>query len=73
MNGDENRNAPKELADDELDAVAGGFNISTKQMTAVCSVCGAVVTVEAIRLPTFGRCPSCGKDAYFNAIGYKFL
>lgn len=72
MENEEKKTTQQPLAEEELDGVSGGNGSNTKTQTAVCSACNQIVLIAAPQLPSFGRCPRCGKEAYFNPIGYKF-
>ena len=72
MSEEKKLNEEKALSEEELNTVAGGAS-TPKTQTGVCSVCNEIVIITASRLPTFGRCPRCGKEAIFNQVGYKFM
>ena len=59
MNGNENKKAPEELADEALDAIAGGAGApSFANSTGSVKCCGEFLRVTA---NSFVTCPVCGK------------
>lgn len=58
MNDNENRKAPEELADEALDAIAGGACGPSFANSGAVKCCGEILRAPADSIVT---CPVCGK------------